>query len=188
MADLATPDFPVVAALMLIAGGCGGVLAGLLGVGGGIVLVPAFFYVFQWAGHTGAELMQMCVATSLATIVPTSARSVWAHHRKGTVNWHIIRTWAPGLAGGALAGAWTARWVASDTLAGIFAGLVLVVAFYMARPWRGQLGQTMPAGAVRAVQSCAVGGLSVLMGIGALCVRICGRCEFGYGGYVKIRF
>ena len=74
-------------ALMLMAiGAFAGVLAGLLGVGGGIVLVPAFFYAFQTLGYDGPQLMQMCLATSLATIIVTSLRSVHSHNKKGAVD------------------------------------------------------------------------------------------------------
>ena len=79
-------------ALILLIGGFAGVIAGLLGVGGGIVLVPAFFYAFSGLGYGGPWLMQMCLATSLATIVVTSLRSVLAHNRKGAVDWSILRT------------------------------------------------------------------------------------------------
>ena len=60
--------------VLLVIGAFAGVLAGLLGVGGGIVLVPAFLYAFQTLGYDGSQLMQMCLATSLATIIVTSVR------------------------------------------------------------------------------------------------------------------
>ena len=87
--------------LLLITGAISGVLAGLLGVGGGIVLVPAFFYVFGALGFEGPQLMQLCLATSLATIIVTSVRSVTSHNKKGAVDWDILRTWAPGIVIGA---------------------------------------------------------------------------------------
>src|SRR6056297_1556892 len=82
--------------MLLVIGAFAGVLAGLLGVGGGIVLVPAFFYAFQTLGYDGPQLMQICLATSLATIIVTSVRSVLSHHAKGAVDWAILRGWAPG--------------------------------------------------------------------------------------------
>jgi uncharacterized membrane protein YfcA len=91
-------------ALLAVIGAFAGVLAGLLGVGGGIVLVPAFFYAFQTLGYGGPQLMQICLATSLATIIVTSVRSVLSHHRKGAVEWAILRGWAPGIAVGAVLG------------------------------------------------------------------------------------
>ena len=67
--------------MLLAIGAFAGVLAGLLGVGGGIILVPAFFYAFQVLGYDGPQLMQVCLATSLATIVVTSVRSVLSHNK-----------------------------------------------------------------------------------------------------------
>lgn len=81
--------------LLLVIGAIAGVLAGLLGVGGGIVLVPAFYYIFSALGYNSPKLMQICLATSLATIIVTSIRSVLAHHKKGAVDWDILRKWAP---------------------------------------------------------------------------------------------
>ena len=155
-------------ALMLMAiGAFAGVLAGLLGVGGGIVLVPAFFYAFQTLGYDGPQLMQMCLATSLATIIVTSLRSVHSHNKKGAVDWQILRSWAPGIVIGAVIGMLLVAQLRSGTLQAIFGGLALIVGLYMGfgrAEWR--LGQAMPTGVLRAVLSPGVGFLSVLMGIG----------------------
>lgn len=148
-------------------GAFAGVLAGLLGVGGGIVLVPAYFYVFSAAGYGGPGLMQMCLATSLATIIVTSLRSVMAHHRKGAVDWSILKQWAPGIAVGALAGALIVGSLRTETLAIIFGVLVSVIAIYMAvsRPhWR--LADEMPRGGWLWLFSPFTGFVSVLLGIG----------------------
>ncbi|KIN64104.1 Membrane protein [Sulfitobacter noctilucicola] len=153
--------------LLMIIGAVAGVLAGLLGVGGGIVLVPAFFYAFQTLGYEGPQLMQMCLATSLATIIVTSVRSVLAHNKKGAVDWDILRTWAPGIVIGAVIGMLLVAQLRSNTLQAIFGVLALVVGLYMGfgrSEWR--LGQAMPTGVIRAVQSPFMGFLSVLMGIG----------------------
>ena len=154
-------------ALLLAIGGFAGVIAGLLGVGGGIVLVPAFFYAFSHLGYGGPQLMQICLATSLATIVVTSLRSVLAHNRRGAVDWAILRGWAPGIGAGALLGVLVAASLRSGTLQAIFGVLGIVVGLYLAfgrAHWR--LGPVMPGGAVRAALSPPVGFFSVLMGIG----------------------
>jgi uncharacterized protein len=153
--------------LILFIGAFAGVLAGLLGVGGGIVLVPAFFYAFQTLGFDGPQLMQMCLATSLATIIVTSLRSVHSHNKKGAVDWDILKTWAPGIVIGAVIGMLTVAQLRTSVLQGIFGGLALIVGLYMAfgrSEWR--LGQAMPTGVARATLSPSVGFLSVLMGIG----------------------
>ncbi len=144
-----------------------GVLAGLLGVGGGIVLVPAFFYAFQTLGYDGPQLMQICLATSLATIIVTSVRSVLSHNKKGAVDWDILKTWAPGIVIGAILGVSVAANLSSTFLQGIFGVLGLVIGAYMGlgrSDWR--LGPAMPTGGTRAVMSPILGFLSVLMGIG----------------------
>lgn len=155
------------AALLVVIGGFAGVLAGLLGVGGGIILVPAFYYAFQTLGYDGPQVMQICLATSLATIIVTSTRSVLSHNRKRAVDWEILRGWAPGIVVGAVLGMLAAASLRSSTLQGIFGVLGLIVALYLGfgrQHWR--LGEAMPRGAARAAMSPALGFLSVLMGIG----------------------
>lgn len=155
------------ALLLAVIGAFAGVLAGLLGVGGGIVLVPAFFYAFQTLGYEGPQLMQMCLATSLATIIVTSVRSVLSHNKKGAVDWDILRGWAPGIVIGAVIGVLLVAQLRSTTLQAIFSVLALVVGLYMGlgrAHWR--LGQAMPTGLRRAALSPGMGFLSVLMGIG----------------------
>ena len=117
--------------LLAAIGAFAGVLAGLLGVGGGIVLVPAFFYAFQTLGYEGPQLMQMCLATSLATIIVTSVRSVLSHNKKGAVDWDILRSWAPGIVIGAVVGMLVVAQLRSGTLQAIFGILALVVGLYM---------------------------------------------------------
>ncbi|MEP1585320.1 MAG: sulfite exporter TauE/SafE family protein [Tateyamaria sp.] len=164
------PDtFLVLQMLVLLAviGAFAGVLAGLLGVGGGIVLVPAFFYAFQVLGYDGPGLMQMCLATSLATIIVTSVRSVHGHNKKDAVDWQILRTWAPGIVIGAVVGMLVVAQLRTTTLQAIFGVLALSVGLYMGfgrKDWR--LGAAMPTGLGRAALSPGMGFLSVLMGIG----------------------
>ncbi|NOC91104.1 sulfite exporter TauE/SafE family protein [Ruegeria sp. HKCCD6604] len=153
--------------LLLAIGALAGVLAGLLGVGGGIVLVPAFFYAFQTLGYGGPQLMQLCLATSLATIIVTSVRSVLAHNKKGAVDWDILRGWGPGIVVGAIIGVLVASALRTEALQALFGILGMVIGAYLGlgrSEWR--LGDVMPGGVKRAILSPAVGFLSVLMGIG----------------------
>ncbi len=164
------PELPLLLsmlALLLVIGGFAGVLAGLLGVGGGIVLVPAFFYMFQTLGYDGPQLFQICLGTSLATIIVTSVRSVLSHNRKGAVDWSILRAWAPGIVIGAVIGVFIATNLRSGMLQMVFGVLGIVIGAYLGlgrAEWR--LGQEIPQGKVRAILSPILGFLSVLMGIG----------------------
>ncbi len=157
---------PMLVLLMAI-GAFAGVIAGLLGVGGGIVLVPAFFYAFDHLGYGGDQLMQICLGTSLATIIVTSARSALAHHRKAAVDWAILRAWGPYVATGAVAGFLLAAALKSTALQAIFGVLALIAGLYMAfgrDEWR--LGKSMPGGVTRIGLGGALGFFSSLMGIG----------------------
>ena len=156
-----------VLALLLVIGAIAGVLAGLLGVGGGIVLVPAYFYAFGLVGYDSPQLMQICLASSLATIIVTSLRSVLTHNKRGAVEWTTLRGWAPGIGLGALLGMATVAQLSSAFLQGVFGALGLIIGLYLGfgrSDWR--LGAAMPTGVVRAVLSPVIGFLSVLMGIG----------------------
>ncbi|PYE81369.1 sulfite exporter TauE/SafE family protein [Pseudoroseicyclus aestuarii] len=155
------------AAILVALGAFAGVLAGLLGVGGGIVLVPGFYYAFTALGYASPELMRICLATSLATIIVTSARSVASHNRKGAVEWGVLKGWAPGLIIGALLGAVAVSLLNTRSLQAIFGVLALIVALYMIfgrNHWR--LGSTLPKGPACWSLSGGAGFLSVLMGIG----------------------
>ena len=153
--------------MLLVIGAFAGVLAGLLGVGGGIVLVPAFFYAFQTLGYGGAQLMQLCLATSLATIIVTSIRSVMSHNKKGAVDWGLLKGWGIGIALGSVIGVAAAASLRSTTLQGLFGVLALVIGLYLGlgkAEWR--VADAMPKGIRRIVLSPLVGFMSVLMGIG----------------------
>lgn len=153
--------------LLLAIGAFAGVIAGLLGVGGGIVLVPAFFYAFSHLGYEGDQLMQVCLGTSLATIIVTSVRSAFAHHRKGAVDWALLRSWGPFVAVGALAGFFLAASLKSVTLQAVFGVLAMIAGLYMAfgrDHWR--LGAVMPGGVARGGLGGALGFFSALIGIG----------------------
>ncbi len=164
------PGFDALLPLALVLAATGafaGILAGLLGVGGGIVLVTAFFYAFGALGYDSPQLMQICLATSLATIVVTSVRSVLGHHRKGAVDWDILKGWALGIVVGAALGVLVAAALRTVTLQAIFAILAFVVSLYMAfgkDNWR--LAEEMPRGPLKWIIAPVMGLLSVLMGIG----------------------
>lgn len=155
------------AAILIVVGAIAGVISGLLGVGGGIVLVPAFFYLFSALGYQSADLMQICVATSLATIIVTSVRSVMAHHRKGAVDWALLKSWALPIAVGAVVGVFTVAHLHTRTLQIIFGVMLLLIALYMIvgrASWR--ISDHPPGRVFRTWFGPLMGFLSVLLGIG----------------------
>lgn len=152
---------------LLVIGLLSGIVSGLLGVGGGVVLVPAFFYAFGALGYGGEQLMQLCLGTSLATIVFTSIRSGIGHNRRGAVDWAVLRGWAPGLLLGALAGVVLAARLRSTVLQGVFGGCGAVIGLYLAfgrTRWR--FADALPRQPFAAAIATVLAFLSVLMGIG----------------------
>jgi len=154
-------------ALLSVFGGVAGVLAGLLGVGGGIILVPLFFYVFSYLGYDNAQLMQICLATSLATIIPTSIASARAHHRRQSVDIALVRRWAVFVLAGSIAGALFASRIHSDSLALLFASVAMLIAVKLMLPLDGHtLAAEVPRNPVIALVPATIGAVSSMMGIG----------------------
>ena len=107
--------------LALIATGIfAGILAGLLGVGGGIVIVPVLFFLFQSFGVSADSAMVIATATSLATIVPTSISSIYSHNKKGNVDFDILKRWFLFILMGVLVGSWLVTRVDGNWLSVLF--------------------------------------------------------------------
>ncbi|HWM27407.1 MAG TPA: sulfite exporter TauE/SafE family protein [Woeseiaceae bacterium] len=152
---------------MLITGGVGGVLAGLLGIGGGIVIVPVLEAALTYLGVDQAIRMHVAVATSLATIIPTSIASSRAHHRRHAVDTGLVRRWAIFVLFGALAGSVIASRVHSDVLSAVFAVVALLVAIKMMLPLEGRtIASDVPKGILVPIIPTGIGAISSMMGIG----------------------
>jgi len=153
--------------LLLLAGALAGLLAGLLGVGGGIVVVPALYYIFGFLGIDDAVRMHLAVGTSLATIIPTSIRSIKAHQARGSFDVDIFRSWAPGIVAGVIVGTWLAILADFGTLTSVFAIVALFVATYMALGAPDlQLPKQLPSAPVCQSIAALIGMISAMMGIG----------------------
>jgi uncharacterized membrane protein YfcA len=157
----------LLAAAMLATGCVAGVMAGLFGIGGGIVIVPVLEFTLGLLGIDPAIRMHVAVATSLATIIPTSISSARAHHQHQAVDIAIVKRWAVFVLVGALAGAWIASQVHSRVLAMVFATLALLIASKMILlPTSRNLTEGVPHGPLMPVIPTAIGCLSSMMGIG----------------------
>ncbi len=108
--------------LLALTGAFAGTMGGLFGIGGGIIIVPVLFAIFTGAGGDPEVAAKTAVATSLATIIVTSLRALRAHHKKGAVDFEVLRIWAPFIALGAIAGAGLARVIDGQVLV-LFFGL-----------------------------------------------------------------
>lgn len=152
--------------ILLITGGVAGILAGLLGIGGGILIVPVLVFVFRYQGVDPEIIMHMAIGTSLATIVVTSLSSIREHQAHAAIIWSIVKLMAPSIILGALLGAVIADALPSDTLRLIFAPFMLLVAFQMGfgRPPKAQ--RQLPQTVGLSVAGGIIGFLSSLLGIG----------------------
>jgi len=165
--------------IYLSAGALAGMLAGLLGVGGGIVIVPVLVFVFSLQGIAAEVSVHLAIGTSLATIVATAVSSIRAHHRRGAVLWPVFQRLAPGIVVGALAGAVVADLMSSDSLRRVFGGFAVLVSLQMAFSRRPQVQRELPGPLGLAAVGVFIGGVSALVGIGggALSVPFMSWCN-----------
>jgi uncharacterized membrane protein YfcA len=144
-----------------------GYVAGLLGVGGGLVMVPVLAWAFAAQGFASDYNIHLALATSLAVIVPTSISSVRAHHAHGAVDWLAVRRIVPGILAGTLLGSLAAAWLSDSWLKAFFTVFLFYAATQMLlgfkpKPTReipGWPGMTLAGGAIGLVSSWAgIGG------------------------------
>ncbi len=150
----------------LLLGAIAGVIGGLLGLGGGIVIVPALLFLFIYQGVTADILMQTAVATSLATIVITSVSATWAHHRHRAVLWPVVMAMGPGIILGAVLGALSAHLLQSNTLRVIFGIFEILVAIQIGSGLKPAGQRVLPGRAGMGMSGLAIGTVSSLLGIG----------------------
>ncbi len=168
-------------AAVLAAGLVGGLIAGLFGVGGGTVLVPALFYAFSVLGLGGDANLHVAIGTSLLTIVATSWRSLGAHRAHGAVDERVLKRWTPWVAVGALIGAGVAGVTSMEGLAVVYGVCLAVVAAQMGLlPETATLAKDLPDGWGRRGIGALIGGLSAMMGVGGgsfggMLMTLCGR-------------
>jgi uncharacterized membrane protein YfcA len=152
-------------------GAFAGTLAGLLGVGGGLVIVPVLIFLWQpeivgGAPLGGSQAVQLAIGTSLAVIVFTSFSSVSAHHRHGSVLWPVFWRLTPGILLGAFLGAMLASSLPQDDLKTVFGLFELVVASQMIVGAHTLKQRSMPGALGMGLAGSVIGAVSALVGIG----------------------
>ncbi|MCC2615723.1 sulfite exporter TauE/SafE family protein [Aestuariibacter halophilus] len=160
------PALPVMLWLAL-SGVFAGLLAGLLGVGGGIVIVPVLYFLFQHFGVSPEHAMAIATATSLATIIPTSLSSIRSHHRKGNVDWLLLKEWALFILVGVIAGSLVVTHVQGEWLTGLFGAIATLAALNMLlRAKASHWHDGLPGRAGQSLMASTIGALSAMVGIG----------------------
>jgi uncharacterized membrane protein YfcA len=159
----------LIAPILLIVGAVAGTLAGLLGVGGGIVIVPVLYWLTEvdMLDVPQEVAIHFAVATSLLTIIPTSISSARAHHKKGSIDLDMFKSWAPWMVLGALIGGVFAANVNATVLSGVFGIMAILVVLNMLNPKPLTLAEAPPASLpARAAIAGPIGAFSAMMGIG----------------------
>lgn len=152
---------------LVITGVIAGILAGLLGVGGGIVIVPVLFFLFQSFAVSPESAMLIATATSLATIVPTSISSIRSHHRKGNVDFVLLKSWWGFILMGVLLGSWLVTIVDGVWLAVMFGFIATLSALnILFKPAQSALFQRLPGKFGQIVMGGSIGFFSSMVGIG----------------------
>ena len=172
----------LLASTLLFAGAMAGLTAGLFGNGGGFVVVPALLFVFSFLGYQDDGLIYVAVGTSLATIVVSSFRAALTHHKLGSLDREVLRTWAPWLTIGVAVGVYLASQTDAKGLTLVFAGGVGFYSIYFLFPTMldNYSFERLPSGLSRASFATVLGGFSALLGIGGgtptvITMTLCGR-------------
>ncbi|HSI18931.1 MAG TPA: sulfite exporter TauE/SafE family protein [Sphingomonas sp.] len=167
---------------MLAAGLLAGFAAGIFGIGGGFVVVPALIIVLPLLGGDHSQYAHVAIGTSAATIIVTSIRSLRSHAKRGAVEFEVLKTWAPGLTIGAALGVMLADRVDGHVLTMIFATGVLLMSVNFLVPKLGSkvISDQMPIGMTRVSLAGGLGTFSSLLGIGGgtiaiMVMTLCGR-------------
>ena len=179
MSEIST-FLPLIAGL-IGAGVLAGLVAGMLGAGGGVVTVPAMALVFQILGFSPEIYHHVAVGTSLAIIIAIGTTSALAHHRHGAVMLDIVRLWAPYIITAALAGGLMARLYSGGMLRVIFGIVALFVAINILLPVQQRLmGQLSDSRITHRIVAVIVGYVSALMGIGGGSLSVPSLVAFGH--------
>lgn len=147
-------------------GAVAGVLAGLLGIGGGLVIVPMLVYVLPSQGVDGAHVMHLALGTSLASIIFTSISSFLAHHKRGAVRWDVVIRISIGIIIGTFGGACVASSLPTHILKGIFMVFLYYVSIQMLTDRKPKPSRSIPGNIALTGVGGGIGAFSSLVGIG----------------------
>lgn len=175
------PLLALFATSLVITGAIAGVVAGFLGVGGGIVIVPVLYLLFGAIDVDAAVCMHLAVGTSLATFLVTASVSALGHHRRGAVDGDLLKRWGVAIFLGVVVGASLGGFADGRLLTGAFATLALVVAlhlFFGREDFR--LGDRLPAWPRLQMAGALIGGVSAMIGIGGGTMSVPYLAAFGY--------
>ncbi len=158
--------------LYLLIGAIAGTLAGMLGVGGGIIVIPLLAWLFKIQGMPNVLIMHMAAGTSLAVMVFTSFSSLYGHTKRGIKVWNIYRRLAPGIIFGTVLGALLGHFLHSNILEILFGIFIFIVGFRMLFDFKIKAGRSLPGQWGALGMGLLIGGKSGLLGLGGGTITI----------------
>lgn len=151
---------------LLLLGGFVGVMAGLLGIGGGLIVVPALLYLLPKAGVSADVVMHIALATSLASIIITSGSSALNHLKADNVDMYVVKWLLPGVVVGGFSGSYATELIPSDVLPNVFGFIVLFLSIQMLLSVKSKKVRNMPSTLMTSLSGTLIGFISTLAGIG----------------------
>jgi len=152
--------------LYLGVGAVAGLLAGLLGIGGGLVIVPMLVFALSWQGVLPGHLMHLALGTSMASIMFTSVSSFMAHHRRGAVQWEVVRRIVVGILLGTFLGATVASRLSTGVLKGIFVVFLYYMGYQLLTNRKPKPSRQLPGPGGMFAVGGGIGVVSSFVGIG----------------------
>lgn len=172
---------------MLATGAVSGVMAGLLGIGGGAIIVPVLATALAIMGFDADVVQHVAVGTSLAVIIPTGLASARAHYKRGAVDTKILKLWAPVILIATLAGGLMARWYSGDVLRIVFGVMAIFIAANIVLPFQQRLvGHLHSSPITHRIFAAIVGYISALMGVGGGSLSVPTIAAFGATMHVAV--
>ena len=173
METLFNTDIVMIIFCLLLAASIAGFLAGLLGIGGGIITVPFLFSIFSYLEYPDEKMMHVAVATALATTIFTTCSSVYAHYKHKAINKDFFFIFAPGIIAGVIVGTITAEYISSHGLL-IFFGIMLAVFAFLMFGDASKIANKIPKlpKIIHIISSSIIGFISSLLGIGGATLNV----------------
>ncbi len=167
MAELASQGHICFILVLIVVGVFGGYVAGLFGIGGGVVLVPTFVTLFPYFGTSHDVLMHAAVGTCLALIVPGALMSTRKQHQQGNLDLALLRSWLPAVCLGIVLGALLVGFIPTTALKVFFVAFLLFSTIYaLVEKNRDDAGSGLPPAGIRNAGGLLIGAMSVMLGIG----------------------
>ena len=159
--------------MLMLCGSISGFLAGLLGIGGGMILVPFMILVFNHLGFSQDVIVHMAIATGMATILFTTTSAIWAHHKHGSIDWKLVASLSPGMVfGGLVGGSELFEALKTSWLSLFFAIFIVYTSIQMMINKKPKPGRELPGSLGLFVFGTFAGGLASLVGAGGAFITV----------------